>query len=84
MKEVLFMVNVTIKHVKTARTRVVHVNRLQQCLVRGEVKALGSPQSGVPVADWEAPHIEHFVLPPQQAEIGRRYPQRVRHPEVRY
>ena len=50
MKEVLSMVNVTIKHIKTARTRVVHVNRLQQCLVRGEVKALGSPQSGVPLA----------------------------------
>ena len=81
VKEVLSTVNVTIEHIKTARTRVVHVNRLQR-LVQGEVEALGEPQSGVPVADWEAPHIEHFVLPPQQAEIGRHYPQRVQYPVV--
>ena len=81
VKEVLSTVNVTIEHIKTARTRVVHVNRLQR-LVRGEVEALGEPQSGAPVADWEAPHIEHFVLPQQQAEIGRHYPQCVRYPVV--
>ena len=38
-------------------------------------------QHGVPVADWEAPRIEHFPPPQQeqQAEVGRCYPQRVRH-----
>ena len=89
VKEVLSPVNVAVEHTTTARTRVVHVNRLQQRIVRGEVEAHGEDhdQHGVPVADWEAPHIEYFILPPQQkqqAEVGRRYPQRVRHPVLRY
>ena len=74
MKEVLSSVNVTIEHIKTARTRVVHFNRLQQRLVQGEVEAHGE----VPVDDWEVPqNIEHFILPSQQArqaqqaEVGR-------------
>lgn len=55
---------ITIEHINTARTRVVHVDRLlQQCLVKGEVQVLGEPQSGVSVAVWEAPHFEYFVLP---------------------
>ena len=86
VKEVLSPVNVAVEHTTTARTRVVHVNRLQQRIVRGEVGAHGE-EHGVPVADWEAPHIEHFILQPQQeqqAEVGRRYPQRVRHPVLRY
>ena len=90
MRDVLSSVNVEIEHTTTARTHVVHVNRLQQCIVRGEVRAQGEQHEqhgGVPVADWEAPHIEHFVLPPQQeqqAEVERCYPQRVRHPVMRY
>ena len=89
MKKVLSPVNVAVEHTTTARTRVVHVNRLQQRIVRGEVEAHGEEhdQHGVPVADWEAPRIEHFILPPQQdqqAEAGRCYPQRVRHPVLRY
>ena len=89
VKEVLSPVNVAVEHTMTARTRVVHVNRLQQCIVRGEVEAHGEEhdQHGVPVADWEAPCIEHFILPPQheqQAEVGRRYFQRVWHPVLRY
>ena len=75
-----FYSNVTIKHIKTASTRVVHVNRFQQRLVQGEVEALGEPQSGVPLADCEA---HTFVLPPQKAEVGKRYPQRVRHQALR-
>ncbi|KAL5491866.1 hypothetical protein EMCRGX_G017231 [Ephydatia muelleri] len=55
VKEVLSPVNVAVEHTMTARTRVVHVNRLQQCIVRGEVEAHGEEhdQHGVPVADWE-------------------------------
>ena len=61
VKEVLSPVNVAVEHIMTARTRVVHVNRLQQRIVRGEVEAHGEDhdQHGVPVADWEAPRIEH-------------------------
>ena len=57
VKEVLSQVNVAVEHTTTARTRVVHVNRLQQHIVRGEVEAHGEDhdQHGVPVADWEAP-----------------------------
>ena len=90
MKKVLSPVNVAVEHTTTARTRVVHVNRLQQRMVRGEVEAHGEERDqhgGVLVANWEAPHIEHFILPPQQeqqAEVGRRYPQRVRHSVLRY
>ena len=78
-----------LQHTTTAMTRVVHVNRLQQCIFREEVEAHGEEhdQHGAPVADWEAPLIEHFILPPQQeqqAEVGRRYPQRVWHPVLRY
>lgn len=61
---------------------------LRKPIVRGEVEEHGEQheQHGG-VADWEAPHIEHFILPSQQelqAEVGRRYPQRIRHPVVRY
>ena len=90
VKKVLSPVNVAVEHASTARTRVVHLNRLQQRIVRGVAEAHGEQHDqhgGVPVADWEAPRIEHFILPPQQeqqAEVGRRYPQRVRHPVLRY
>ena len=59
------------------------VNRLQQRIVRGEAHSEHHEQHGLLVAEWEAPHIEHFILPhqqEQQAEVGKRYPQRVRHP----
>ena len=88
VKEVLSPVNLAVEHTTTARTCVV-LTDLQQCIVRGEVEVHGEEhdQHGVPVADWEAPWIEHFILPPQQeqqAEVGRRYPQRVRHPVLSY
>ena len=88
MKELLSPVNVAVEHTTTARIRVVHVNRLQQRIVRGDVEVHGEEHDhlGVPVADWEALRFEHFILPSQQeqqAEVGRRYPQRVRHPVLR-
>ena len=53
VKEVLSPVNVAVEHTTTARTRVVHVNRHQQRIVRGEVEVHGEEhdQHGVPVAD---------------------------------
>ena len=88
MKKVLSPVNVAVEHTRTHV--VVHVSRLQERMVRGEIEAhaeLHEQHGGVLVADWEAPRIEHFILPPQQeqqAEVGRRYPQHVWHPVLRY
>ena len=87
MRRVLSPVNVAIEHTTTARTRVVHVNRLQARIVREEVEAQGDKYEEHGVADWEAPQIEHLILPPQQeqpAAVQRRYPQRIRHPVLRY
>ena len=52
VKEALSPVNAAIGHTTTARTRVVHVNRLQQRIVRGEAYGEQHEQHGVPVADW--------------------------------
>ena len=87
VRRVLSPVNVDIEHTTTARTRVVHVNRLQARIVREEVEAQGDKYEEHGVADWEAPQIEHLILPPQQeqpAAVQRRYPQRIRHPVLRY
>lgn len=87
VRRVLSPANVDIEHTTTARTRVVHVNRLQARIVREEVEAQGDKYEEHGVADWEAPQIEHVILPPQQeqpAEVQRRYPQRIRHPVLRY
>ena len=68
----------------------VRVSRLQERMVRGVVEAHGvehDQHGGVLEADWEAPCIEHFILSlqlTQQAEVGRHYPQCVRHPVLRY
>lgn len=65
------------------KARVVHDNRLQQSFIRREAEALGESYSRVPIADWEAPNIEHFVLQPQQeqqAEVGGHYSRHVWHP----
>ncbi|KAL5466932.1 hypothetical protein EMCRGX_G031095 [Ephydatia muelleri] len=87
VRRVLSPVNVDIEHTTTTRTRVVHVNRLQARIVREEVEAQGDKYEEHGVADWEAPQIEHLILPPQQeqpAAVQRRYPQRIRHPVLRY
>ena len=61
------------------------VNRLQQQIMRGVVEAHGEQHDqhgSVLVADWEATHVEYFILIPQQeqqAEVGRHYPQRIQH-----
>ena len=68
-----------------ARTRVMHDNRLQQRIMRGVVEAHGEQHDqlgGVQLADWEATHLECFILIPQQeqqAEEGRHYPQHIRY-----
>ena len=65
VKKVLSPVNVAVEHTTTARTRVVHVNRLQQHFLRGEIEAHGEEHGVVSIVDWETLRIEHFILPPQ-------------------